>query len=100
MRHVLARPASTALAATAQELLAASEQEAVAPAVQVGDPDAITDEHGDLSPARWERHLDEHITSSATCVRGRKSAPEPRCQQADTGHVSPVTDTRAAVRHA
>jgi hypothetical protein len=46
MRHVLTRPASTAYRATAQGLLAASEHETAASAVQVGDPDAITDEHG------------------------------------------------------
>lgn len=46
MRRVLARPASTTQQARAQEFLAASEQEAAALAAQVGDPDAVTDEHG------------------------------------------------------
>jgi hypothetical protein len=63
MRHVLARPASAAQQAKAQEFLAASEQEAAVLAVQIADPDAITDQHGDLPPVRRERHLDEHMTS-------------------------------------
>lgn len=62
MRRVLARPAGTAQQAKAQEFLAASEQEAAALAAQVGDPDAVTDEHGDLPTARRERHLSEHMT--------------------------------------
>lgn len=62
MRHVMAKPASAAQQVKAQELLAASEQEAAALAVQIGDPDAITDQHGDLPPTRRERHLDEHMT--------------------------------------
>ncbi len=62
MRHVLAKPASAAQQAKAQEFLAASEQEAAALAAQTGGPDAVTDEHGGLPPARRERHLDEHMT--------------------------------------
>jgi hypothetical protein len=61
MRHVLAKPASAAQRSKAQEFLSASEQEAAALVVQVNDPDAITDEHGDLPPERRERHLDEHM---------------------------------------
>lgn len=62
MRHVMARPASAAQQARAQEFLAASEQEAAAMAVHVGNPDAITDQHGNLPPARRDCHLDEHMT--------------------------------------
>jgi hypothetical protein len=62
MRHVLAKSASTAQQAKAQEFLAASEQATAALAAQVGDPDAVTDEHGDLPAARRKRHLSEHMT--------------------------------------
>ncbi len=62
MRHVLAAPASDAQQAKAEEFLATSEQEAATLTEQVGDPDAVTDKHGDLPPARRERHLSEHMT--------------------------------------
>jgi hypothetical protein len=62
MRHVLARPVTTAQQDRAHELLAASEHEAADLAAQVGDPDAIPDKHGDLPPERRERPLDEHMT--------------------------------------
>jgi len=61
IRHVLARSASAAQQDRAQELLAASEQEAAELAAQIGDPDAISDKHGDLPAQGRERHLDEHM---------------------------------------
>jgi hypothetical protein len=62
MRNVLTKPSSKAQMSKASGLLAAAEQEAAALAGQIGDPDAVTDERGDLPPARRERHLDEHMT--------------------------------------
>jgi hypothetical protein len=61
MRHIISSPASDAQLAKARELLAASEREAAALRDQVGDPDAVTDEHGDLPPARRERNLVDHV---------------------------------------
>lgn len=61
MRHVLASPASDAQRGKAAELLAAAEEEAAALESQVGDPDMVTDEHGDLPPARREYHRGEHM---------------------------------------
>jgi hypothetical protein len=62
MRNVLAKPASEAQASKASKLLAAAEQEAATLTGQIGDPDAVTDERGDLPPARRERHLNDHMT--------------------------------------
>jgi hypothetical protein len=55
-------PGGDAQQAEARELLAASEQEAAVLSGQVGDPDAVPDEHGDLPPERREPHLFEHMT--------------------------------------
>jgi hypothetical protein len=62
MRNVLAAPASPQQQATAAEMLARSTAEAAALREQVGDPDAVTDQRGDLPPARREQHLREHMT--------------------------------------
>jgi hypothetical protein len=62
MRNVLAKPASEAQASKASELLAAAEEEGATLGGQIGNPDAVTDERGDLPPARRERHLNEHMT--------------------------------------
>jgi hypothetical protein len=62
MRNILAKPASDAQQSKAAELLAAAEREAATLAGQIGDPDTITDKHGDLPPARRERNLHEHMT--------------------------------------
>jgi hypothetical protein len=61
MRHVLAAPASEARQARAAEFLAGAEQEAGALREQVGNPDAVTHEHGDLPPERREHHLASHM---------------------------------------
>ena len=45
----------------AMEFLAAAEQEIKALEAQVGDPDAIPDEHGDLPAARRGYNLDSHM---------------------------------------
>ena len=62
MRNVLAKPAGEAQKSTAGELLMAAEQEAAALAGQIGDPDDVTDEHGDLPPSRREQNLSQHMT--------------------------------------
>jgi hypothetical protein len=61
MRNVLAAPASPEQEAKAGELLAGSTAEAATLREQVGDPDVVTDDRGDLPPARRERHLHEHM---------------------------------------
>jgi len=61
MRHVLANPASDAQRGKATEFLAIAEREIKALEVQVGDPDAIPDEHGDLPAARRGYNLDSHM---------------------------------------
>jgi hypothetical protein len=61
MRHVLENPASDAQRDKATEFLAVAEQEVKALKAQVGDPDAIPDEHGDLPAARRGYNLDSHM---------------------------------------
>ena len=58
---VLANPASDAQRDKATEFLAVAEQEIKALEAQVGDPDAIPDEHGDLPAARRGYNLDSHM---------------------------------------
>lgn len=62
MRHVLNAPLDSAQAAKAEELLSASERQAAALLEQIGDPDAVVDQRGDLPATRRERHLNEHMT--------------------------------------
>jgi hypothetical protein len=78
MRHVLASPASAAQQARAQQVLADSEREAAALAGQVGNPDAICDQHGDLPATRRERHLAEHMTSFRHPLLREWSSGQPR----------------------
>jgi hypothetical protein len=61
LRQVLADPASDAQRGKATEFLAAAGQEITALESQVGDPDSIPDEHGDLPAARREYNLDSHM---------------------------------------
>jgi hypothetical protein len=61
MRHVLENPASDAQRDKATEFLAVAGQEIKALEAQVGDPDAIPDEHGDLPAARRGYNLDSHM---------------------------------------
>ncbi len=62
MQIVLAAPANSVQQTKAEELRVASEQEAAALREQVGDPDTVVDENGDLPATRRERHLHEHMT--------------------------------------
>jgi hypothetical protein len=61
MRHVLADPASDAQRDKTTEFLAAAEQEIATLEPQVGDPDAIPDEQGDLPAVRRQYNLDSHM---------------------------------------
>jgi hypothetical protein len=61
MGHVLANPANGAQRDTATQFLALAEQEIKALETQVGDPDAIPDEHGDLPATRRGYNLDSHM---------------------------------------
>ena len=61
MCHVLTDPASDTQRDKAAEFLAAAGQEIEALESQVGDPDAIPDEHGDLPAARRGYNLDSHV---------------------------------------
>lgn len=62
MSKVLAKPASRAQEAKAEELRAASEQEAATLREQVGEPDTVVDDSGDLPLKRREQNLSEHMT--------------------------------------
>lgn len=62
MRHVLARPATAAQRARAEEKLAKHEHEAARLAARVGDPDEVADRHGDLPPDRRTWHLSGLVT--------------------------------------
>ena len=61
MGHVLANPASDAQRDKVTQFLAIAEHEIKALEIQVGDPDAIPDEHGDLPATRRRYNLDSHM---------------------------------------
>ena len=61
MGIVLDRPASAAQRDKAAQFQMASMEEAETLREQVGDPDAVVDEHGDLPATRRERNLSEHM---------------------------------------
>jgi hypothetical protein len=82
MRHVLDNPASDAQRDKATELLAAARQEIRALEVQVGDPDAIADEHGDLPAVRRVYNLDSHMTLFRhVALRAWSKGQRPRFRQ-------------------
>lgn len=62
MRHVLSAPLDSVQAAKAEELLNASQRQATVLLDQIGDPDAVMDQRGDLPSTRRERHLGDHMT--------------------------------------
>ena len=61
MRHLLGNPSSDAQRDKAAEFLAIAGQEIEALEAQVGDPDEIPDEHGDLPATRRGYNLDSHM---------------------------------------
>lgn len=62
MRNVLTAPTSQKQQEKAEELRESSEQKSAELRRQIGDPDSVVDDNGDLPPERRKQHLSEHMT--------------------------------------